>query len=108
MTNPSPIERVVMRRVHTIRLIRPFFSLGALALFILALALWGIGREVWVARVLENAPTSPTLLPTFYLAAFENTRLTVQVLTLATLASFIYLARASARSLSSILTPART
>ncbi|HEY4522882.1 MAG TPA: hypothetical protein VJK73_00740 [Candidatus Paceibacterota bacterium] len=105
--NPSNIERVVMRRVRTIRLVRPIFSMGALAFVIFILALWGIGREVWVARVFENAPGSLALLPGFYFAAFENTRLAVQLLTLATVGSLIYLARATAGLVSSVLTPAR-
>jgi hypothetical protein len=108
MSEISDIERVVLRRVRTIRMLRPLLSAGTLAVLIFALALWGIGREVWVARVFENAPASPTLLPTFYLAAFEHTRLTVQMLTLATLASLVYFARACARNISTLFfTPAR-
>ncbi len=104
MTN---IEQNVMRRVHTIHALRPFVSGGALAVLVAALALYGIGREVWVARVFENAPHSFALLPTFYLAAFENTRLIVQAFTLVTLASVIYLARETAKLISNVLIPAR-
>jgi len=107
MTNPSNIERIVMRRVHTVRVIRPLFSAGALAFFILAIALWGVGKEVWVARVFENAPSTLADASRFWLYAFEHTRLTVQALALLTLASLIYLARATASLIGSVLTPAR-
>ncbi len=104
MNDQSPIERVVMRRVRRIRALRPIVSSGALAALVFTGALWGIGREVWVARVLENAPHNVDMLPQFYLAAFDHTRLIVQALTLLTLASLIYLARETARGLSVALT----
>lgn len=101
MPNPSNIELVVMRRVRTIRVIRPFVSAGAFAFVILVGALWGIGMEVWVAHVLENAPSAGVIaLGQFYLAAFEHTRLTVQVLALTTLVSLVYIARATVRLIS--------
>ncbi len=100
MNSQSPIERTVMRRVRRIRALRPIISSGGLAAFVFVLALWGIGKEVWVARVLQNAPHNTVLLPQFYLAAFDHTRLVVQALTLLTLASLIYLARETARGLS--------
>ncbi|MHB1769520.1 MAG: hypothetical protein ACYCPH_00310 [Minisyncoccota bacterium] len=105
MNNRSPIERVVMRRVHRIRVLRPLISRGTLAALVLVIALWGIGREVWVARVFENAPRNTALLPQFYIAAFDHTRLIVQALTLLTLASLIYLARETARALSFVFAP---
>lgn len=101
MNEQSKIERTVMRRVFLIRVVRPFVSNGAVATVILALALWGIGKEVWVARVFQNAPHNFAGLPQFYLAAFDHTRLLVQVFTLATLVAVFYLARETARVLSS-------
>jgi hypothetical protein len=60
---------------------------------VFVLALWGIGREVWVARVFANGPQD-FIGHAFYLTyAFEHTRLVVQSLTLLTLASVIYIAR---------------
>lgn len=97
MSEPSDIERVVMHRVRVIRAVRPIFSNGMLAALLLLAALWGIGREVWVARVFENGP-SGLVGHTEYLAyAFEHTRVVVQVLTLTVLASALYLARLVAR-----------
>jgi len=106
MNNQSDIERVVMHRVHAIRILRMVISGEAFMVLVCLLALWGIGREVWVAHVLQNAPTNPAELPRFYVAAFSHTRLTVQALTLLTLASLIYLARESVRLLSHLATPA--
>ena len=104
MTNPSNIERVVMHRVHTIRILRGVFSGTTAACLLLLLTLYGVGREVWVARVFENAPATFTEASRFWLSAFEHTRLVVQALALA---SLIYLARATARLIGSVLTPAR-
>ena len=67
------------------------------SLLLLLLTLYGIGRQVWVGRVFENAPESLATLPQFYLAAFLNTEFLVQLLALVTLASVLYLARATAR-----------
>ena len=104
----SNIEQNVMRRVHTIHFLRPIISGGALAALVALLALYGIGREVWVARVFENGPQG-IFAHSLYLAyAFEHTRLLVQVLSLATLAALIYLARETAKLISYILIPVRT
>ncbi len=103
----SNIERVVMRRVAFIRAVRPFISNGALASYVLVLALYAIGREVWVARVLENAPANLVELPSFYFSAFSHTGLVVQALSIVTLAALVSLARETARLLVSVFTPAR-
>lgn len=102
MSNESNIERVVMRRVHTVHALKPLVSIGTLAVVVLVAALWAIGREVWVARVLENAPHNISALPHFYLAAFSHTRLVVQILSAATLAALILLARETARFVSNL------
>ncbi len=109
MTNPSNIERIVMRRVHTISVLRRVFSGTTLSGFAGAAALWGIGREVWVARVFENMPQGGDLLATlrFFSAAFENTEAVVQILTLLTLFSVVYLARETGRLISFSLIPAQ-
>ena len=99
MTNErSNIERIVMQRVHLIRALRVIISSGALSFVISLLALWGLEREVWVAHVLQNAPTDLLDLPRFYLAAFTNARLVVQVLTVITLTALLYVAREVTRA----------
>jgi hypothetical protein len=107
--NQSNIERVVMRRVHRIHTLRPMISFSALFMLIALAALYGIGREVWVAHVFENMPRSnnPVLVSRFWLDAFTHTRLVVQALALVTLAAIVYLARETARTLTFALTPAR-
>lgn len=102
---PSDIERVVMRRVHTIRALQLLASPVALALIVCAAALWGIGQEVWVARVFQNAPAAndPFAFLHFYFAAFEHTQLPVQIFSLATLFSLVYLAREAAKPLTNVL-----
>lgn len=103
----STIEKNVMRRVRIIRVLKPIISYSALAAVVCVLALWGIGREVWVARVFSNGPQSFIGHSLYLVYAFEHTRLVVQSLTLITLASAIYLAREVARAVSSIFTPVR-
>lgn len=93
MTSQSDIERIVMRRVHLIRILQLVISTVVLVVLTLVVALWGIGKEVWVARVFENAPSNAGDLPNFYIAAFSHARFIVQVLTILTLASFVFLAR---------------
>ncbi len=94
----SNIERIVMQRVHLIRALRFAASSGALSMLVSVLALWGIGREVWVANVLQNAPAYPLDLFRFYVTAFAHTNLLVQILILLTLASLLYVAREISRA----------
>jgi len=102
------IEKNVMRRVHTVRVLRVVFSGVTASFLLLLLALYGIGREVWVARVFTNGPQDFFGHFTYLSYAFTHTRLIVQVLTLLTLASIIYLARSFARTISSLpLIPVR-
>lgn len=107
MIEQTNIERIVMRRVQLIRILGLVISTGMLAILTLVLALWGIGKEVWVARVFQNAPTDFTNLPDFFISAFGHTRLIVQILAVLSFVSFVYLARATARAVSSVFTPSR-
>lgn len=109
MTNQSNIERVVMRRVHTIRVLRPLVSLGALSALVFVIALWGIGKEVWVARIFENMShaSDPASFSRFWFVAFDHTRFVVQALSFLTFAAFAYLARETVRLISSVFIPIR-
>jgi hypothetical protein len=104
----TDIERIVMRRVHFIRILKLTISTIVLAALASIAALWGIGREVWVARVFQNAPVEPGHLFEFYLAAFIHTRLIVQALIALTLISLGFLARETARLALNLFVPART
>ena len=105
MNNESNIERTVMQRVRIIRVLRFFISNGVFAVLVFAVTLWGIGREVWVARVLENAPANFADLFIFYLSAFIHTDIVVQMLFVLSFVSIIYLARETARAISSSFVP---
>ncbi len=96
------IERIVMQRVHLIRALRFAISSGTLSTVVSLLALWGIGREVWVARVLQNAPVSIFDFPRFYMAAFMHTHLIVQILILVVLFALLFVAREISRAVAFI------
>lgn len=108
MTNPSTLEQIVMRRVYRMRYLRMVLNEFTAALLLLAAALWGLGREVWVAMVLHNAPADLLRAPAFFLSAFLDTRLVVQLLSMLVLAAVVLLAREAARLLSTVMEPART
>ncbi|MFA6414558.1 MAG: hypothetical protein WC217_01145 [Candidatus Paceibacterota bacterium] len=97
--NRTNIERIVMQRVHLIRALRLVVSTSVVSTLVSLLALWGIGREVWVAHVLQNTPADLVRIPQFYLAAFIHTRLVVQVLALSALAALFFAAREISRAL---------
>ncbi len=99
MTEQSNIERIVMQRVHLIRALKFAISGGVFSTLLTLLGLWGIGREVWVGHILQNAPKNPADLFQFYLAAFEHTRLVVQALIVLTLAALVFVAREVSRAI---------
>jgi hypothetical protein len=69
------------------------------------LALWGIGREVWVAKVFTNGPQDFFGHLSYLTYAFVHTRLVVQGLVLLTIVSLVYLARETAHSLTRLVAP---
>jgi hypothetical protein len=104
MESTSTISHTVMRRVRIIHTMRPILSGAAIASVLLVLALWGIGREVWVAHVVQNLELSAQAghLLAFLAAAFANTRFVVQVLTLSALAALTYVCAEFIRTLRTI------
>lgn len=108
MINQTNIELIVMRRVRIIRLLTLIISTVTFAVLALVAAMWGIGREVWVARVFANAPANFADLPRFYLDAFTHARFIVQILSILTLASLVFLLREVARLASHTVTPTTT
>ncbi|MBI3572498.1 hypothetical protein HY091_03140 [Candidatus Kaiserbacteria bacterium] len=107
MTNNTVtnIETNVMRRIYIIAALRPILSGAVVATVLALLALWGIGREVWVAKVFANGPQDFVGHSLYLLYAFEHTRLVVQALSLITLGALIYLARETARLISTTFSP---
>lgn len=67
----------------------------------LAVSLYLIGREVWVARVWENMPSLVHLnaVARFFIYAFLHTHLIVQVLILITAFASVWVVRECARVL---------
>lgn len=103
MNEQTSIERIVMRRVHRISILRIVISGGVFAFALALLALYGIGREVWVAKVFENGPQDPLGHALYLIYAFEHTRFVVQSLILICLASLSFTAYELARPLSSFV-----
>ena len=99
MNEPSSIEKIVMQRVYLIRALKFAISSGTFSMLISILALWGIGREVWIAQVLQNSPQHPIDLIRFYAAAFLETTLIVKMLVLLTLTALFYVAREISRAI---------
>lgn len=91
----SRMQQVVLRRARFIRAVRPLFSGAALGALVIVAALYAIGREVWVARVLENMPSPANIAAflRFFEIAFLNTSFFVQVLTLLLVAGMYWIAR---------------
>lgn len=89
----SHIEAVVMRRVRSMYLLRTY-SAPVLSAAIALLALWGIGREVWVAHVFQNfnIELHAGNVARFLEVAFLDTRLAVQVLVIAVLVAGLWFA----------------
>ncbi|HEX2792627.1 MAG TPA: hypothetical protein VHO23_02835 [Candidatus Paceibacterota bacterium] len=101
MTTHSTIHTTVMRRVHAVRALRPIVSGAALSSLVTLLALWGIGKEVWVAQVLKNMPrvTEVAAFVRFFVTAFLNTGFVVQALSVLAVAASLWLVRDALRSL---------
>jgi len=81
----------IMHRIHT-------FAPATAAGILFVLALGGIGREVWVAKVFENMPSYADLpsVFSFLSGAFLHTELVVQVLLILALGALVWLARSLA------------
>lgn len=97
-------QTIVMQRVYAIHKMR-LFALPLSAALVLVLSLWGVGKQVWVAKVFENMPALsdiPAVL-SFYTGAFLGTDLSVQVLFLLTIGAFALLMHSALRTFSATL-----
>lgn len=103
----TDIERIVMRRVHLIRILKLIISTAVFATLAFVAALWGIGQEVWVAHVFENSPDGFFGRLGYLWYAFTHTRLLVQVLTVLTLTSLGFLIREVIRLALNLFAPSR-
>jgi hypothetical protein len=101
--NNSAIKQTVLRRARFIRAVRPLLSGTVLGSVAIVLALYAIGREVWVAHVLENIPAQAGVLAVarFFEVAFLNTSFAVQALSLVLVFGMLWVARDTARNIHS-------
>lgn len=78
----SDLKIRIMRRIYLIWFFRQIFSPFLLKFYVLTLALWQIGRLVWVEKVFSSALTKPDWSASIgYLAQSAlSTRLAVQLL----------------------------
>jgi len=100
----SNIKQNVMNRVRTIHTVRPFTSGTAVALFLIVLSLYAIGRFIFVAQVFRNMPSPADIgaFLNFFVVAFMHTDFIVQVLSVLVVASLIWVARDVVRSIHSL------
>lgn len=89
------IQQNVMRRVRTIHALRTAASGVSASILLLLLALYLIGREVFVARVLQNMPSFShvSAFAHFFTYAFVHTGALVQALILITIFSGLWFLR---------------
>lgn len=95
----SKIHTNVMRRVHTVHALRPLTTTTALSTLALLLSLWGIGKQVWVAQVVNNMPSDGVAVARFMLAAFTHTEFVVQALVVLAFAAALWLVIDAAKNL---------
>lgn len=101
-TTSSPISDTVMRRIRTVHAMRMYAPIiSGFAVF--ALALYGIGREVWVAKVFENvrAVAHAGDAARYIADAFIHTDTVVQALSILALAAFVWFVTGIIRNLQS-------
>ena len=101
------IKTIVMGRVRAIHVLQMFLTTTALSVVAFAVSLWGVGREVWVSRVLQNEPaisfthlslTNISAFVHFYISAFLDTRFVVQVLVVLSVMAFAWFAYSAIRT----------
>lgn len=103
--NQSRIHTNVMRRVHIIHALQPLITTTALSTLAFLFALWGIGKQVWVAQVVQNMPSlaDSAAFARFMLAAFANTEFVVQALVVIALAAVLWMVADALRSLRQVV-----
>lgn len=91
----TKLKSQIMHRVYMVTYLRRALSPFALKSYAALALLWGVGRVVWVARVIENAPglTRPFDNIHFFTSAFAHTHLIVQVLVLGVTVFCLWLMR---------------
>ncbi len=90
----SLIKQNVMRRVHAVHTMRLIGRMG-LSLVVFSGSLYAIGREVWVAKIFHNMPALADFgaVLSFFLSAFRETHLVVQLTILVSVLAMVWLAK---------------
>ena len=91
----TELKTKVMRRVYMVTYLRRALSPFALKSYGAIFSIWAMSKFVWVARVIENAPSvsNPMGDFRFFTSAFVNTDLIVQALILTTVAFGLWLVK---------------
>ena len=86
------LKNKIMRRIYIISYLRTILAPLPLKIYASALILWSIGRQVWVSRVLENAPgTDVSSNLSFFASAVWHAEFLVQTLVLGLLVLGLWL-----------------
>jgi len=100
--NNSNIKKNVMRRVYIIRTLKLIVSEKTFAMFVIIFSFWGVGREVWVAKVFANGPHDFWGHFQYLAYAFAHTHFLVQMLVVLAVSATAYLARAFAHYIQNV------
>jgi|SRR3989344_7531110 len=92
----------IMRRVYVIYYMRKALSPRALKIYAFIAACLGTASVVSVSNVLANMPSDLAGISAFLVAAFTNTQVVVQALSLAALATLCVLVADIVRSFSTL------
>lgn len=95
----SKIKQTVMRRVYVMHALRPIVSSTMLAVLVMGVSLFELGKLVFVAQVFRNMPAVedvPALLQ-FFLNAYLNTDVGVQLCTVLVLLAVAWIVKDTAR-----------
>lgn len=83
----SILKQRVMRRVYAIWALRKIFSPGMVKMYLVAVFLWELGRQVFVAEIFSNSPRLIDVGESaqFFVSAFTGTNIVVQGIVVALL-----------------------
>ena len=95
MSTTEQLKQRIMRRIYALYVLRLFTQSVSSRVALMLIALAGIASSVSVPNVLKNMPQVSDLpaLSSFYLSAFSETTLAVQLLVFALLVSAMLLSR---------------
>jgi|GEM_PF-4981892 len=101
MEDKSRMRREIMLRVRFLHVLKRALRPLAIELALCAVVLYGVGKYVFVAKVIENAPDLSRVydVSTFFFRAFFNTEAVVQLLVLGAIMATAFVMRDLARAI---------